>query len=362
MGSASEYRYLNRFLRKIIGRNEDKRSLQVIDDLKKALSGQRILVISSKLFGYQERIAERLKYFGAFVSLLDGRPDNSFFTKFIMRYFPSVYKNKISKYYQNAIRNTFDQVLIISPEYLSVNIIFALRKKTQTSQLILYMWDSFFNKKNVFNVIKYFDKVLTFDPDDARQLNIVFRPLFFSSGRQDKKESNNEIDMSFIGTGHSDRARILEEIKKQCINLHLKYFFYLYLPSKFIYYFHKITNKHFKKIKKSWFHFDHIDYNDYIKISERSRAIIDIEHPKQSGLTMRTFEVLGKGKKLITTNKNIRNYDFYNPSNILIIDRSHPVIDKDFFNTDYQPLSANIYYKYSIDGWLEDMITPHPPN
>jgi hypothetical protein len=76
---------------------------------------------------------------------------------------------------------------------------------------------------------------------------------------------------------------------------------------------------------------------------------------------MRTFEVLGKKRKLITTNRSIKNYDFYNASNILVIDRSCPVIDKKFINVDYQPLPANIYYKYSIDGWLEDIFTPPPP-
>jgi hypothetical protein len=330
----------------------------VTEDLKKVLTGQRILIISPKYFGYQERIVERLKYFGSSVVWLDGRPDNSFFTKTIMRYFPLFLKNKINNYYINSIKDIFDQIFVINPEYISVNIILSLKEKTKASRLILYMWDSFSNKKKIIDVIKYFDKVLTFDSDDANRLNLFFRPLFFSSGRQDKKKYQNEIDISFIGTGHSDRVRIIEQIKKQCIDLQFYYYFYLYLPSKVVYYFHKITNKHFKGIKKIYFHYDHIDYEKYIKISESSKAIIDIEHPKQKGLTMRTFEVLGKERKLITTNENIKNYDFYNPSNILIIDRLNPSINKDFINTDYQPLPAKIYYKYSIDGWLEDVFTP----
>jgi hypothetical protein len=324
----------------------------VIDDLKEMINGQRILIISPKYFGYPEMIVEKLRTYGAFVVWLDGRPDNSFITKTMMRYFPFFYKNKITNYYKKVINNIFYQILIINPEYLSVNIIHTLRKKTNAIRLILYMWDSFLNKKKVIGSIKYFDKVLTFDSDDAKRLNLYFRPLFFLSGNQDKIENHDEIDISFIGTGHSDRAKILEEIKRQCINLKLKYYFYLYLQNKIIYYFHKITNKHFKNIKKSYFHFRHIDYDKYINISEKSKAIIDIEHPKQKGLTMRTFEVLGKEKKLITTNRNIENYDFYNASNIMVVDRLNPVIDKDFINTDYQQLPINIYYKYRLDGWL----------
>jgi hypothetical protein len=332
----------------------------MIDDLKKMVEGKRILIISSKLFGYHERIVARLKYFNANVTWLDGRPDNSFFTKIVMRYFPSIYKNKISSYYKHSIKSFFDIILIISPEYLSINILLALRENAGASQLILYMWDSFLNKKNTIRVIKYFDKVLTFDPEDAHKFNLLFRPLFFSTEIKSMKEHCDKIDISFIGTGHSDRAKIIEKLKKQCIELELKYFFYLYLQNKIIYYFHKITNKHFEKIKKSYFHYKNIDYDEYINISESSRAIIDIEHPKQKGLTMRTFEALGKERKLITTNKNIKNYDFYHSSNILIVDRSCPTIDRSFIDTDYHPLSAIIYYKYSIDGWLEDVFSNLP--
>ena len=42
-------------------------------------------------------------------------------------------------------------------------------------------------------------------------------------------------------------------------------------------------------------------------------AVLDIEHPKQVGLTMRTFEVLASGRKLITTNRSIINHEFYDP-------------------------------------------------
>jgi hypothetical protein len=245
---------------------------------------------------------------------------------------------------------------------MSADIVRILKRRTNAGRLILYMWDSFLNKKNVVGAIKYFDRVLTFDPDDAKRLNLFFRPLFFTLGNQNKK-NNGEIDISFIGTGHNDRAKIIETIKNQCVKLKLKYYFYLYFQNKFIYYFHKITNKNFKHIKKSCFHFNPIDYDGYIKISERSKAIVDIEHQKQKGLTIRTFEVLGKEKKLMTTNKNIKDYDFYDPVNILIIDRLNPVINEEFINTDYRRLPITIYYKYSLDGWLEDifMLSLSPP-
>lgn len=71
---------------------------------------------------------------------------------------------------------------------------------------------------------------------------------------------------------------------------------------------------------------------------------------------MRTVEMLGLGKKLITTNADIRNYDFYNPQNILVIDRDNPVIDEDFIRSPYEQIDENIRKRYSLEGFVRELI------
>lgn len=59
-------------------------------------------------------------------------------------------------------------------------------------------------------------------------------------------------------------------------------------------------------------------------------------------------------KKIITTNKSIISYDFYNPNNIFILDEDKPVnINPAFFTTPYEPLSDEIYHKYTIQNWVK---------
>ena len=110
----------------------------------------------------------------------------------------------------------------------------------------------------------------------------------------------------------------------------------------------------------------HIDKNDFSYISKKSseirdillssNVVVDIQHPRQTGLTMRTIEMLGLGKKLITTNADIRNYDFYNPRNILVIDRDNPVIDEDFIRTPYEEIDEDIRKRYSLEGFVREII------
>ena len=92
------------------------------------------------------------------------------------------------------------------------------------------------------------------------------------------------------------------------------------------------------------------------RIINSSRAVLDIQHPRQTGLTMRTIEMIGMRKKIITTNKSIVKYDFYNPNNIMVIDRNNPMIDSSFFDKPYFELPKEIYDKYSIKKWILDCL------
>ena len=68
-------------------------------------------------------------------------------------------------------------------------------------------------------------------------------------------------------------------------------------------------------------------------------------------------EMLGAKKKLITTNHNIKYYDFYDQQNILIIDRKKPVIDKDFIYSPYNDIDLHIYNKYSLQSWVNTIFS-----
>ena len=87
-----------------------------------------------------------------------------------------------------------------------------------------------------------------------------------------------------------------------------------------------------------------------------SKCIVDVENPGQHGLTMRSIETLGLRRKFITTNADIINYDFYNPNNILVIDRKNPIVNMSFFDKAYEELPKEIYEKYSLRSWIINVL------
>ena len=68
----------------------------------------------------------------------------------------------------------------------------------------------------------------------------------------------------------------------------------------------------------------------------QSNCILDYNQEGQVGLTLRPMEALFLEKKLITNNKDIKNYDFYNPSNIFILGENNIEDIKEFINKPYE--------------------------
>ena len=65
--------------------------------------------------------------------------------------------------------------------------------------------------------------------------------------------------------------------------------------------------------------------------------------------------MLGARKKLITTNKNVVDHDFYHPKNIHVVDRSKINIEPSFLDQEYLEIDEKIYSKYSLHNWIQTL-------
>ena len=89
---------------------------------------------------------------------------------------------------------------------------------------------------------------------------------------------------------------------------------------------------------------------------KKCKIVLDLQRPKQKGLSFRVFESLAFNKKLITLNKEILKYDFYNSQNILVIkDLKHIDIPNSFLKSDYKKVDNKILEKYHISKWVKEV-------
>ena len=90
-----------------------------------------------------------------------------------------------------------------------------------------------------------------------------------------------------------------------------------------------------------------------IESYQNCTAILELMREGQNGLSFRVFEAIALEKKIITDNENIKNYDFYNPDNILVLDKNMTNINSDFFQKPYNTLAKEYYNKYTLNQWTE---------
>jgi hypothetical protein len=238
-----------------------------------------------------------------------------------------------------------------------------MRAALPSARFTLYFWDSYQNMPaDTLQKVPLFDRVLSFDPvDTTADPRLAYRPLFYLNEYAKLPDSpTDDIDLLFIGTVHTDRYAVLNRLKAALPST-IRFERVLYFPSEWLYRSRKLTDAAFRSAHKNEFVFKSLSKDEVMALIARARIVVDIERPVQTGYTMRTLEMLGGRRKLITTNPKITEAAFFHPDNHLYIDREHPVIPDAFLASDWHAMDPDTVNRYSLDGWLAEVLpSKHP--
>ena len=321
----------------------------------------RILMFCASFFGYEKRILGALHDQDFDVDLYDELPNRNFVGKACVRYNVGLYRPVIRRYIEGIIdqnrEKQYDYVFVIKGEAITGEAVALLREAYPSAKFVLYLWDSVANIPECERRIALYDRVLSFDPHDAQTYGMVFRPLFFAKEyeAQAMERGDYRYAFAFIGTAHTVRPLIAKKLAHACRTQGKETFAYLFLPHPMIYLYNKVCNPAYHTVKKSDIHFEALNAQQIKEVYQRSCCILDVEHQKQRGLTMRTIELVGMQKKIITTNSMVKEYDFYNPANICVIDRQNPVVEEFFWDREYEPVPQQILYRYSLEAFIREI-------
>lgn len=331
-----------------------------------SLQNKNILFLSPRFFSYEVLLKNELERLGAKVTYFDERPSNSVLGKTLLRINRNLIKKQIDAYYKNILQEItgkdFSYILICQAEATPLFFLEALKEQFPKTLRVLYLWDSVKNKVNTVEKVSYFQSVASFDYQDCQKYGWQFRPLFFDHSYEVEKNKKSISNQSafFVGTIHSDRYAILESIKKQFRKEGKPVFYYYYLPTPLMFYYFRYGKKILGQSHKNDFHYEALAKDILQEKLALAEVVVDIQHPNQTGLTMRTIEMLGSGKKLITTNPDIIHYDFFNPKNIAVVDRKNAKVSEVFLQETYQEVPRDIYTRYRIDYFLGELLQVIP--
>lgn len=324
--------------------------------LRNVLCGSNVLLIAPKYFDIERSIQAGLENYGANVRYLEDRPTSNPLFKFLIRLFPLVLPKIFTNYYLSCVGQLdlkFDYLLVICGQTISREFLKKFSEIQTNTIKILYLWDSPNNRPNTIHISKFFDKRFSFE-SDCHLYNFEFRPLFYNDLDSFDDITSEKKLYTFIGTIHTDRHEVLERIKNETRDR--QHFHYRFLQSRLVYWFKKYITREWKMVDEGIFSYVPLGKDEYNEIMCRTKCIIDIEHVRQSGLTIRTFDIFKYRKQLITTNQSIVSYDFYDSRFIQVIDRNSPSFNSEFLENDSPPVFSEEYYvKYSLSGWLYDL-------
>lgn len=233
-----------------------------------------------------------------------------------------------------------DYALLIRPDQYSEEVVNKIKQIAY--HVCAYQWDGLGRFPAVKKYITWFDHFFVFDPSDvSAQSNL--RPItnFYTESVKPYYDTESRSDAYYLGTYIRDRAAEVEDILTtlQSLGLHVKHHI-CYRGS---------DSRKFKHLDTTR---DLLTYAQNLHLAYNTKLLIDVSNHVHKGLSFRTFEALGFGKKLITTNRDVCQYDFYHPNNIFIWG-GHDQSDLEaFLNVPYIPVAQEIREKYSFSNWI----------
>lgn len=320
------------------------------------LHNKRILIIGPKFFGFENTISDEMRRRGASVEwLYENMTDANVIYRAIPAIFRSLKKSFAERYYSKRLQKiskTFDIVLVIRGEYLSRNTVDFLRAQNPGCLFYMYLWDGVVHNPNSLSIASFFDRVLTFDMVDAQQYGWQYCPLFYTEESEAVRE--RDIDISYICTLHSQRAKIYFRLKELAKKKGYRIFTNLFMNRIYFMrrrYIHRdkaYTGIPLKDVKHTPFPMDELN-----TIYHRSKVVLDYVHPGQNGFTMRTIESIGHRCKLATNHERVKQYDFYDEDNVYIYDPEDFYLPESFVLEPYKTLGEKVYEYYSLDSWVD---------
>jgi hypothetical protein len=319
-----------------------------------------LLFVPNGRGNYGTAIENELLKRGAKVWVFDERPSSGTYGKIAIRIAKNQLEGVFLSYLEGIVKEcngiTFDYVIVIRAEAFTPKSVLYLKRSFNSAYFVLYLWDSI-NNTNTSAILPFFDRTLSFEPIDCEKHGLIHRPLFYIDAYRDISELLSEdIDVLFVAKLHSDRYLFAKRYESELKRLGLSTYFYFYLQSRLLFYKMKISSSNLKGAKVSDINYKTISAKEVADLMRRSRVSLDVQHPTQTGLTMRTLEVLGAKRKLITTNLDIVKYDFYDPANIMVVNRDDVKVDMSFISSPFSEIPMHIYMKYSLSGWLNDIL------
>lgn len=238
-----------------------------------------------------------------------------------------------------------NHALIIRPDLYPTEVIELLRKKVKT--LIAYQWDGLNRYPSVYNYINIFDRFYIFDPADTEFSGVLPTTNFhMNSAWENNPLPSNINKIYYLGSFENSRWHALSELVNTIneTKVEKEIILVTYTAEQNLI---AQQNKNITSIDRS------ITYKENLEKLQEASILLDLQNNIHNGISFRIFEAIGYDKKVITTNKDVKLYDFYSPEHIFVWEDQSAEQLLEFINAPNVRFPTEIKRKYSINNWIK---------
>ena len=252
-------------------------------------------------------------------------------------------EHKLREYYKKISQlDMLDYVLVIRPDAFPIPVIQELKKKTK--KLIAYQWDGIEKFPDVKKHFHLFDTFFCFDSADEKNNIKPITNFYFDCIPPVYKDYNaQKPEFYFVGLYWENREKKIDRFISEVLKMEVELSIFIQYNNK-----SEIKNPKIKYIK------ERITFLENLRNVEKADVLLDFVDPIHNGLSIRFFEAIYYKKKVITDNQTVKDYDFYHPDNIFVLDENFEQIDS-FLNTPYRELPEEIVKKYGFSHWIKQI-------
>ena len=223
-----------------------------------------------------------------------------------------------------------------------------IHRHNPSCQVYLYYWNIVHKDHPGIRFFTERSHIYSTDKADCETYGLKYNHIFYPGPVA--ADTVNKKQLFFMGLDKG-RGRELKELKNILENAGLHCDIRLYSDSRKPSYRESLSGLLVDRM---------LDYTDYCNSMKDCGILLDYNQPGQTALSMRVMEAIYFSKKLITTNTDIVNYDFYDPDRIFVLPEALNELSftalKDFVEKPLVPYGEETLYHYSFDHFKEQFI------
>lgn len=256
-------------------------------------------------------------------------------------------RNKLSKaripfqevWYNQELKNVKKENIVIYEPLITADFVKWIRKNNPNKRIV-FLYLNIVKMSIDPDSLKQNAEVYTWDKLDAQKYGLKMYKGTYWVKKVPKFQK--KYDVLFIGR---DKGRFneLRELEQKFNNMGL------------VTYFHIVADRPYQKERDGYKYKNNISYQKLLELTLQSRAVLDMVQAGQVGHTLRTMESIFYGIKLVTNNKSIRDYDFYEKDNVFVLGEEDIGLMKDFLDKPLKPVERKILQTYTFESLINNL-------